>query len=104
MLTSAAKADLLDEDTLAFANRMMTTLNKDARDVMVRHQVHSCTDVTGFGLLGHSFEMAQGSGVTITLHVDGIDLIPAALEFARMGVLPAGMYLSLIHISPPILR
>ena len=102
VLTSAAKADLLDEDTLAFANRMMTTLNKDARDVMVRHKVHSCTDVTGFGLLGHSFEMAQGSGVTITLHVDGIDLIPAALEFARMGVLPAGMYRNRTFAEPGV--
>ena len=102
VLTSAAKADLLDEDTLAFANRIMTTLNKAARDVMVRHQVHSCTDVTGFGLLGHSFEMAQGSDVTITLHVDGIDLIPAALEFARMGVLPAGMYRNRTFAEPGV--
>ncbi len=102
VLTSAAKADLLDEDTIAFANRMMTTLNRAARDVMVRHQVHSCTDVTGFGLLGHSFEMAQGSGVTITLHTADIDLIPAALEFARMGVLPAGMYRNRTFAEPGV--
>lgn len=58
--------------------------------------------VTGFGLLGHSFEMAQGSDVTITLHVDGIDLIPAALEFARMGVLPAGMYRNRTFAEPGV--
>lgn len=92
VLTSAGKADLLDEETVDFMNRMMTTLNKAARDIMVRYRVHACTDVTGFGLLGHGFEMAQGSDVTITFHVEDIDLIPAALEFARMGVLPAGMY------------
>lgn len=92
VLTSAGKADLLDDETVDFMNRMMTTLNKAARDIMVRYRVHACTDVTGFGLLGHGFEMAQGSDVTITLHVEDIDLIPAALEFARMGVLPAGMY------------
>ena len=92
VLTSAGKADLLTEDTVALMNRLMTTLNKGARDVMVRHQVHACTDVTGFGLLGHGFEMAQGSDVTITLHVDAVDFIPEAVEFARMGVLPAGMY------------
>ena len=92
VLTSAGKADLLTEDTVALMNRLMTTLNKGARDVMVRHQVHACTDVTGFGLLGHGFEMAQGSDVTITLHVEAVDFIPEAVEFARMGVLPAGMY------------
>lgn len=92
VLTSAGKADLLEDETVDFMNRMMTTLNKAARDIMVRYRVHACTDVTGFGLLGHGFEMAQGSDVTITLHVEDIDLIPAALEFARMGVLPAGMY------------
>lgn len=92
VLTSAGKADLLENETVDFMNRMMTTLNKAARDIMVRYRVHACTDVTGFGLLGHGFEMAQGSDVTITLHVEDIDLIPAALEFARMGVLPAGMY------------
>ena len=72
--------------------KMMTTLNKSARDAMVKYNVHSCTDVTGFGLIGHSYEMAQGSDTEITLNVDAIDLIPEALELARMGILPAGMY------------
>ena len=66
--------------------------NKAARDVMVRYRVHACTDVTGFGLMGHGFEMAQGSDVALRIDVSAIDLIPEALEFARMGVLPAGMY------------
>ncbi len=92
VLTSAMKADLCSEEDKALAMRLMTTLNKAARDVMVKYNVHSCTDVTGFGLMGHSFEMAQGSGVSITMDVSGIDLIPSALEFARMGILPAGMY------------
>lgn len=92
VLTSAGKADLLTKETVDFMNRMMTTLNKAARDVMVRYRVHACTDVTGFGLMGHGFEMAQGSDVTLHIDVSAIDLIPEALEFARMGVLPAGMY------------
>lgn len=70
----------------------MTTLNKSARDAMVKYRIHACTDVTGFGLLGHSYEMAQGSDVELELEVDAIDLIPEALEFANMGLLPAGMY------------
>ena len=92
ILTTAAKADLASQESLELAYKMMTTLNKSARDAMVKYKVHSCTDVTGFGMLGHCFEMAQGSDVEITLEVDAIDLIPEALELARMGILPAGMY------------
>ena len=54
--------------------------------------MHACTEVTGFGLLGHAFEMAQGSDTHLTLFPGEIDLIPEALEFARDGILPAGMY------------
>ena len=92
ILTTAAKVDMCSEENQALALRMMTTLNKSARDAMMKYRVHSCTDVTGFGLMGHTFEMAQGSDVEITLNVDEIDLIPEALELARMGILPAGMY------------
>lgn len=92
VVTTAAKADMVSPETLALAYKMMTTLNKSARDAMVKYRVHACTDVTGFGLLGHTYEMAQGSDVEITLNVDAIHLIPEALELARMGILPAGMY------------
>ena len=92
ILTTAAKADLVSEDMMAYAIELMTTLNKSARDAMVKYRVHACTDVTGFALLGHSCEMAQGSDVEIHIDVDAIDLIPDALEFARSGILPEGMY------------
>ena len=92
VLTTAQKAEMLSPEGLALAQKMMTTLNKSARDAMVKYEVHACTDVTGFGLLGHTYEMAQGSDVEITLLVDGIDLIPESLELAKMGILPAGMY------------
>ena len=92
VLTTAAKADMASEEAMAYCYQMMTTLNKSARDAMVKYNIHACTDVTGFGLLGHAYEMAQGSDVEITLNVDAIDIIPEALELARMGILPAGMY------------
>ena len=92
ILTTAAKADLVSEETMAYAVKLMTTLNKGARDAMVKYRVHACTDVTGFALLGHTCEMAQGSDVEIHLNVDDIDLIEDALELARIGVLPEGMY------------
>ena len=92
ILTTAAKAELADASTMAKALRLMTTLNKSARDAMVKYRVHACTDVTGFGLLGHTCEMAQGSDVQITLRTGDMDLIGESLEFARMGLLPEGMY------------
>ena len=92
VLTTAAKADLVSQESMELAYRLMTTLNKSARDVMVQYDVHACTDVTGFGMLGHLYEMAQGSDVQIRLQVEQIDLLEEALELARMGVLPEGMY------------
>lgn len=92
VLSTAAKADMLSKSGQELINRLMTTLNKAARDAMVKYNVHACTDVTGFGLIGHTYEMASGSDTEIILDVDSIDLIPEALELARMGMLPAGMY------------
>ena len=92
ILTSAMKADLCSKESTELAMRLMTTLNKNGRDAMVKYRVHACTDVTGFALMGHLLEMAQGSDLRAEVEVSAVDLIPEALEFARMGVLPAGMY------------
>ncbi len=92
ILTTAAKVELTSAEGAALATRLMTTLNKSARDVMVKYRVHACTDVTGFSLMGHGLEMAQGSGVELHLNVDDVDLIGEAVELARIGVLPEGMY------------
>lgn len=100
VLTSAGKADLLTKETVDFMNRMMTTLNKAARDVMVRYRVHACTDVTGFGLLGHSYEMASGSGVTVRLHGAALPLLPQAEELADMGIVPGGAYRNRDYVKP----
>lgn len=92
ILTTAAKVELCPKEALEEACRLMTTLNKGARDAMVNYRVHACTDVTGFGLLGHAYEMAQGSGVTLELDTSSFAIIPGALDLARMGILPEGMY------------
>lgn len=92
ILTTAAKADLVEESVLERIYKQMATLNKTARDIMVKFPVHSCTDVTGFSLLGHSFEMAQGSECTIHIQVDKIPFHPEAYEMAEMGFIPAGAY------------
>ncbi len=92
VLTTAAKAELVPPAVLERACGLMTTLNKAARDVMVQYRVHACTDVTGFGLLGHSLELAQGGGVELEIDAKAVDFLPEAAELAIMGVLPEGMY------------
>lgn len=92
VLTAGIKCGLCDEETQTFAEGLMMTLNKYARDIMVKYRIHACTDVTGFGMLGHLLEMAQGSGAEIHLDLSGITFIPQALELACLGVLPAGVY------------
>ena len=102
ILTTAQKAELLPEDGRKLAQRLMTTLNKSARDAMVAFRVHACTDVTGFSFLGHASEMAAGSDVQLQIDTRAIDLIPEAMEFARMGILPAGMYRNRTFAEPMV--
>lgn len=92
VLTAGIKGELCDQDTARMAEGLMMTLNKYARDIMVQYRVHACTDVTGFGVVGHLLEMAQGSEAQIHIDVSGLTLIPQSLELARLGVLPAGLY------------
>lgn len=92
VLTTAAKAEMAPPESMDRVYACMTVLNKEARDIMVRYPVHACTDVTGFGLLGHLTEMAQGSGLEAEVWPDGADFLPGAAELARTGLLPEGMY------------
>jgi len=92
ILTTAAKAGLVEEDVLVRIYKQMSTLNKTARDIMVKYRVHSCTDITGFALLGHCYEMAQGSSCSIHLDAKCIPYHKEAYEMAEMGFIPAGAY------------
>ena len=100
ILTTAAKADLCPEDVLAGVFARMAVLNKAARDAMVRFRVHACTDITGFGLLGHALELAQGGDVRLQIDTAAVDIPTEALEFARMGLLPEGMYRNRQYAEP----
>ena len=66
-------------------------LNREACEAMLRFEVHGCTDVTGFGLLGHAREMAIASGVTLEIDPRLVQFLPGALEYARMGAIPGGL-------------
>ena len=92
ILTTSAKADMVAKEVMDRIYRQMATLNKTARDIMVKYPVHSCTDVTGFALLGHGFEMAQGSGCTVHIQAEAVPYHKEAYELAEMGFIPAGAY------------
>ena len=86
VLTTAIKADLISPAAYDALYTHMATLNKKAGEaVRSAGNVHACTDVTGFGLLGHSYEMASGSGVTIRLHGAALPLMDGARAMAEMG-------------------
>lgn len=78
----------------------MTRLNKRARDIARPLSVHAATDVTGFSLMGHSSEVANGSGVTLVIDSASLPVLPDALELARFGFLPEGMYHNLDYCAP----
>jgi selenide, water dikinase len=90
ILTTALKKAHLREEEYAAAVTSMATLNDKAARVMLRHTVHACTDITGFSLMGHTCEMAMGSGVTLYLHASALPLFPGALRLALEGYITGG--------------
>ena len=102
ILTTAAKAGLLSGEDQKAMTRIMVELNKKARDVFVQCEVHACTDVTGFGLMGHLFEMVDGTDCEALVDTKAIDILPSALEFARMGILAEGMYRNRDHCAAQV--
>lgn len=101
VLTTALKADLISASSRDAVYAHMATLNKAAGDAVRQvSDVHACTDITGFGLLGHSFEMAEGSGVTIRLHGKALPLMDEALDMAEMGIIPSGAYRNMDYVKP----
>lgn len=100
VLTTAHKAGLLDQAGLSRAVELMTTLNKSARDVIVNYRIHACTDVTGFGLMGHLLEMMQGSDTAAIVETESVDFLEGAPAFARMGLIPEGAYRNRAFAGP----
>lgn len=79
------------EAAAAAAAESMTQLNKTASEIMVRQGVHAATDVTGFGLMGHVVEMAQGSGTDITVYPEAVPAFPGVLELLADGLIAGGI-------------
>jgi len=92
LLTTALKGEILTESDMSAAIEGMITLNKAAAEAMLATGVSACTDITGFGLIGHGAEMAEASQVDLKISLQGLPAYPQALEMAGMGLVPAGSH------------
>ena len=92
IVNTAIKAGMASAELTEQVTRLMASLNREAARIMSNFDVSACTDVTGFGLLGHLAEMVCGSGTGARIESGQVPLIAEALEFASMGLIPAGAY------------
>ncbi len=92
VLATAIKAGLISGEAQERAIETMATLNRKAAEIMAGYPVNGCTDVTGFGLLGHVLEMATGGKVSITIFAEKVPLLPEVLDSVQMGLVPAGSF------------
>jgi selenide,water dikinase len=92
IVNTAIKADMVSVRLLEKVTRLMAALNRDAARIMADFDISACTDVTGFGLLGHLAEMVNGSGCSARIFSAQVPVIPEAKDFAAMGLIPAGAY------------
>ena len=90
ILSTAVKRGLLSDASIRQLTDSMLQLNRAASEMMVAMGVHAATDVTGFGLLGHAYEMASASGVTFRIEANAVPLLPEVLHFAEQGCIPGG--------------
>jgi selenide,water dikinase len=91
VVSTALKRGIASAADVESSIAQMLELNRDACLAMLAFDVHACTDVTGFGLLGHAREMATASGVTLEIEVSAVRFLPGAVDYARRGALPGGL-------------
>ena len=90
IITTACKQGRVDPDVLQGAVDTMATLNKAAAEAMTKVGVHSCTDITGFGLMGHLKSMVKGSGVCAEINLNQVPTLPGTWELLEQGIVPGG--------------
>ncbi len=104
IIGTAIKNQVASDDEATAAIRSMTSPNSKGLEVAERFHVSACTDVTGFGLLGHLRNILRGSGLTGRLEMNALPLLPGALEHARAGRVPGGSKSNLAFIEPSLRR
>ena len=113
IINTAVKGGLASDATAENAVRLMAMLNKDAAEVMAQFPVTACTDITGFGLIGHLCEMIEGTLTGVTVNSSAVPIMDDVLEFAGMGLVPAGAHANrsfrgnMVYLPPgfsPVMR
>lgn len=102
IVSTAIKGGLADEDIKEVVIDSMARLNNQAGEVMHDYGVNACTDITGFGLLGHLWELAENSGVKIEVTADEVPIFDKVVEYAEMGLVPAGAHSNKKHLEQHI--
>lgn len=102
ILTTAIKQGILEDDDLNEVMNVMATLNKAAAEAMDSYTVNACTDITGFGLLGHTMEIAKGGNVGVTISNKDVPVLSKAKELAEKHIIPGGTYKNHSWLAPDI--
>ncbi len=93
IVSTALKGEVVSEELLALSIESMSTLNRKAAELLVEAgEVHACTDVTGFGFLGHAAEMIEGTDVGMRIFASSVPVFPGLRELVEMGIVPGGLY------------
>lgn len=100
IIATAVKADMADASAVRRMVASMSALNRTPAELMARYHVHACTDVTGFGLLGHAAEMIEGTDVGMRIRAASVPIFPEALAYAATGIIPAGAYRNKDYRAP----
>ena len=104
ILATALKGEVIKEEQMAEAIRGMETLNRAASEVMLDVGVNACTDITGFGLLGHALELAEASQIGIEIEASALHVYPQVMDLAAIGLVPAGSYRNREHYLPKVVN
>jgi selenide, water dikinase len=102
VITTGIKRGLAADSDIETVTKVMATLNKAAAEVAKSYTIHACTDVTGFGFLGHALEMAKGSGVHLSVSRKAVPILQRARYFAEEGSVPGGTKRNLTHVLPDV--
>lgn len=102
IITTAHKGDMVSETQLEEAVNWMATLNKEAAEAAQELGIKACTDITGFGLLGHTFEMVRDSGVSIKYFVERLPVMEGVMELAEQGLIPGGTQVNKTYLQDKV--
>lgn len=102
VIATALKKGIADPAHVETSTASMLRLNRTACEIMLRYDVHGCTDVSGFGLLGHARELAAGSNVTLEIKLSKLEFLPGALQYAEADAVPGGARNNREFVKPSV--